>query len=84
LKVVFTLALLLFGTRAVAADPKIIIADSTSSTSIVLHENLGPDLTIDSVALCIEKDGVIYVTRSKRAYGSFPREIYSVIVELFK
>jgi hypothetical protein len=66
-----------------AADPKIIIADSTSSHSIVLRENLGHDIAIDSVTLCIEKDGSIYVTRSKRAYGSFPREIYSIIVELF-
>jgi hypothetical protein len=63
-----------------ATASEFIVVDSTSSHTVVLHENLGPEILVDSVTICAISGGVIYVTRNKRFFGAFPTAFYAVEV----
>jgi hypothetical protein len=55
-----------------AGEVEFLMADSTSRGKLVLRENLGAQMVIDSVTVCAIKNGVIYVTRNKEFFGAYP------------
>jgi hypothetical protein len=58
-----------------------IIADSTSSKTVVIREKYGEAIVVDSVTLVATVGGIMYVTRKKEFYGAFPTCNYSVAVD---